>query len=493
MHNHTPERVKFLEEVGFKRVILARELSLEQIKAIRAQTNIELESFIHGALCVSYSGQCTLSYAIGGRSGNRGQCAQPCRNIYSLVDGNGKILENNRHLLSIHDLNLTGHLESLINAGVTSFKIEGRLKDKNYVMNVVGHYRKVLDGLQVKRSSSGLSYFDFEPDLEKTFNRGYCEYFIEGRKTKIGSPATPKMVGEALGKVKMVTPPSFSLDDDAQTSEIHNGDGLSFFSEKGQLSGTLVNRVEGRRIFPARLNGIRSGMKIYRNYDKAFMDRLKAGNTTRKIKVEMHLFGISNGCRLVIHDEDGNVASTDKIYDLQAAEKPEQARQTILKQLGKLGDTEFVCEQVNVETQPVPFLPASAWNELRREAVENLRKVHNDNRPRLMGGVAPNSFPHPAKELDFHGNVLNEKAAAFYRRHGVVKIEPAAESGLDMSGRQVMTTRYCLKYELDACPRHGGKRQLQEPLALVDEEGHTLRLAFDCAKCEMGVFYEGKT
>jgi collagenase-like PrtC family protease len=241
--------VLFLEKVGFQRVILARELSLQQIRAIRQQTSIELEAFIHGALCVSYSGQCNLSYAMGGRSGNRGQCAQPCRRAYSLVDGDNQALLQNRHLLSIRDLNLTEHLHELVEAGVTSFKIEGRLKDKNYVMNVVSHYRRALDGLGEPKSSSGQVKLDFEPNPDKTFNRGYCDYFISGRRAKIGTPDTPKMVGEAIGQVQAVTRTAFRLD---RPADLHNGDGLSFFTPEKELTGTLVNRVDGEWVIPGR-------------------------------------------------------------------------------------------------------------------------------------------------------------------------------------------------------------------------------------------------
>lgn len=493
MHNHSPERVRFLEQVGFKRVILARELSLEQINAIRAQTTLELETFIHGALCVSYSGQCNLSYAIGGRSGNRGQCAQPCRNLYSLVDGGGRALEKPRHWLSIRDLNLSSSLAELMAAGVTSFKIEGRLKDEAYVRNVVSHYRRELDRLQVQKSSSGTSEHDFEPDLEKTFNRGYCDFSLYGRKAKIGSPATPKMVGETIGKVQQVKQKAFNLESATDLLHLHNGDGLSFFNDKGELDGTLVNRVEGDWVFPARMEGIRPGLELHRNLDKAFHDRLHNSKTMRKIAVEMRLSTHPAGIRLEIKDEDGNVGSVEKACLSVPAEKPAQARELIEKQLGRLGESEFSLQQITFAVEPVPFLPVAVWNEMRRAGVNALRDVRGKNRPLLTGGVLVNDFPFPTQELEFHGNVLNEKAAAFYHRHGVTKIEPAAESGLDLRGRRVMTSKYCLKYEMDACPRFRGKVTVQEPLTLVDEEGRKLHLVFDCAKCEMGVYFEGKT
>jgi len=486
MHNHTPERVLFLEKAGFQRVILARELSLAQIRAIRQQTSIELEAFIHGALCVCYSGQCNLSFALGGRSGNRGQCAQPCRQAYSLVDGTNQVLVQNRHLLSIRDLNLTGHLRELVDAGVTSFKIEGRLKDKNYVMNTVSHYRRVLDGLGAVKSSSGKVKLDFEPDPDKTFNRGYCDYFIRGERAKIGTPDSPKMVGEAIGQVQAVRQGAFRLD---QPADLHNGDGLSFYTPKKGLTGTLVNRIDGEWISPAEMDGIRPGMAIQRNHDKAFMDRLGKSKPVRKIAVEMTLTGIPGGYRLEMRDEDGGTGFYEQNCTRQNAEKPELAKDTIEKQLAKLGETEFACANIRVLVQPVPFLPASGWNELRRGAVEALRAARAFKRPKASGGILPNAFPYPEKELSFLGNALNEKAVAFYLRHGVIKIEPAAESGLDMHGRKVMTTKYCLKYQLEACPRESISQPLQEPLTLVDEQGHKVRLKFDCGACVMEVIF----
>lgn len=486
MHNNTPGRVAFLEKVGFQRVILARELTLPQIRAIRQQTSIELEAFIHGALCVCYSGQCNLSYAIGGRSGNRGQCAQPCRQAYSLMDDTNQVLVQNRHLLSIRDLNQTEHLRELVEAGVTSFKIEGRLKDKAYVMNVVSHYRRALDRLGKPKSSSGQVKLDFEPNTKKTFNRGYSDYFITGRIAKIGTLDTPKMVGELIGQVQAVTRTAFRLD---QAADLHNGDGMSFFGPNQELTGTLINRITGEWVTPAEMDGIRPGLALYRNHDKAFMDRLDKSKTARKIGVEMTISGTSTGYRLEIRDEDGVKGFCEQDCIPQPAEKPEMALETIKKQLGKLGETEFACTKIRVMLQPIPFLPASGWNDLRRGAVENLRAARVLQRPKTEGGILPNATLYPETELSYLGNALNEKAVAFYRRHGVKKIEPAAESGLDMHGRKVMTTKYCIKYQLDACPREGKKVPLQEPLTLVDEDGHRLRLKFDCKECAMEVIF----
>ncbi len=491
MHNHTPERVAFLEKAGFQRVILARELSLEQIREIRASTSIELETFIHGALCVSYSGQCYLSYAIGGRSGNRGQCAQPCRNLYSLTDDNGNILTNQRHLLSIRDLNQTKHLHSLIDAGVTSFKIEGRLKDKTYVMNVVGHYRKLLDQLGTSKTSSGEINLGFEPDPQKTFNRGYCDYFIMGRQSKIGSPDTPKMVGEKIGKVKAIQQNSFCLEEDLLTDPLHNGDGICFFAQSGDLTGTLVNQVNGNWITPAKMQGVQPGLPLYRNHDKTFIDALLKSNPNRKIRLEMNLSQTPTGCRLDLCDENDVEGSAELEFSLIPAEKSEQALEMIKKQLLKLGETDFVCQKIDIALHPVPFLPTSLWNELRRKAVENLANNRIQQRPENEGTLSQNHDPFPQTDLDYSGNVLNEKAADFYRHHGVQTIQSAAEGGLPMRGRKVMTTKYCLRYEMDACLREKNAQQLPDPLYLIDADGHRLKLKFDCKACQMEVFFAG--
>jgi 23S rRNA 5-hydroxycytidine C2501 synthase len=490
MHNNTAEKVAFLEKVGFKRAILARELSLEQIGAIRAKTSIELETFIHGALCVSYSGQCYLSYANGGRSGNRGQCAQPCRLKYSLVDDSGKMLVKDSHLLSIKDLNQTDHLAELLDAGVSSFKIEGRLKDKTYVMNVVGHYRQALDILLTRRnghkSSSGKSILDFEPDPAKTFNRGYTSYFIDGRGDPIESNDTPKMVGEPIGRVISTGRNSFMLSGDV---ELHNGDGICFFNHYDKLMGTVINRVDRNIIFPAKMDGIEIDLRVYRNHDHAFISQLEKSKSVRKIDVSLDLSETPNGFKLVIKDEDGVSATNELVCDKIAAEKAEQARANVDKQLLKLGETEFTCTNLSVNLKQMFFIPVSGLNELRRGAVEKLREQRILRRPVESGGVLPNAVPYPEKELTYLGNVLNQKAADFYQRHGVTKIELAAENGLDMHGRKVMTTKYCLKYELGHCPREGKPALENEPLFLVDEDGRRLKLKFDCKECVMEIIY----
>lgn len=484
MHNSTPERVTFLEEVGFSRAILARELEIGQIRTIREQTDIELECFIHGSLCVCYSGQCYLSYGLGGRSGNRGQCAQPCRKPYWLVDPTGRALVNNSHLLSLKDLNLSDHLLELIQAGVCSFKIEGRLKDQAYVSNIVAFYRARLDEAireaGLIKSSSGTSDPGFVPDPNKTFNRGFTTHFLHGPGEQVGRPETPKMVGEEIGRVLSAGERFAKIDSDV---ELHPGDGICFFDRKGELRGTVVNEARGAVFAPDKPKGMEPGTVIYRNHDHEFLSRLKKANPQRLMDVRLTLRATVDGLSLSAIDEDGNAAELAVQCENVAAEKPEQALENTRKQLSKTGGTQFSCSEVIIDLPRPLFIPISTLNSLRRGVLEELLRVRASNRPTRTGGAVTNDFPYPVQKLSFEGNVLNKLATAFYRRHGVAHIEPAAESvtGLNLRGRKVMTTKFCVKRQLSMCGR-------KEPFVLIDGEGHRLDLRFDCERCVMEVW-----
>lgn len=486
MHNATVEKVQFLEQVGFSRAILARELTLDQIREIRSQTQVELECFIHGALCVGASGQCYLSYALGGRSGNRGQCAQPCRRLYSLTDQAGEEIVKDRHLLSLKDLCLADHLEELIDAGVTSFKIEGRLKDLPYVANTVGFYRRRLDAILaargLRRSSSGTVRLAFEPNLERTFNRGFTDYGFTGRNGPMASMDTPKSIGEFIGTVVRIEKSCFVLDGNR---ELHNADGLCFFDSQKNLDGTVVNRVEGRRVYPQKMQGIRTGLEIYRNFDYAFSRTLAGRAAERKIGLTISLREAPDGLTLSATDEDGNQAEVT-IGEKQPAEKKEAAEQTIRTQLTKLGNTIFECTDLKLQTQDMYFLPVSRLNAAKRELVERLLQARETNRPRPTGGVQRNDVRYPQGHLTYLGNALNARARAFYRRHRVETIEPAAESGIDLSGKVVMTTKYCLRRELGLCTGRNGKAPA-EPLILEDEDGRRYSVRFRCGDCGMDI------
>ena len=485
MDNSSVERIKFLEEVGFSRAILARELNLEQIKQIHSQTNIALECFIHGSICVGASGRCLMSYAAGGRSGNRGQCAQPCRKLYTLKDSDGKKIVENRYLLSLKDMNRSEYLEQLIDAGVSSFKIEGRLKDVDYVVNTVGYYRKKLDGILAKKdlqkSSSGIVKLNFEPNLTKTFNRGFTDYGISGKFSNLGSIDTPKSVGEFIGIVKIADRKTFMLDG---KKVLNNGDGICFFDRDGNLTGTTVNGMEGRKVWPQKTDEIFVGQEIYRNYDKLFCDKLNANAAERKIAIKITIDGLTVNAV----DEDGNSASVKIDAEPVVAEKKPEAKQAFFTQLTRLGNTIFQCGDFKFEPGGVGvyFVPVSKLNEARRQLVEQLTKVRAENRPVCTAKILKNNFPYPQKHLSYSDNVLNKKAQDFYRRHGVETIEPAAESGLDLTGRIVMTTKYCLRKELGLC-RGKIAGDAAEPMALTDEDGREYEISFLCGQCGMEI------
>ena len=486
MDNSTLEKVKFRQDVGFSRAILARELTLDQIRQIRSGTSLELECFIHGALCVGASGQCYMSCALGNRSGNRGQCAQPCRRLYNLKDKSGKTIVNDRHLLSLKDLNLSEHLEQLIDAGVSAFKIEGRLKDIPYVVNTTAFYRKQLDKILAKKklqkSSSGSVVLDFEPNLEKTFNRGFTDYGITGQASKYGSIDTPKSIGEFIGVVKRTDRTFFILDG---KQDLHNGDGICFFDRLQNLSGSTVSLVEGQKIYPNKINEIYAGQKIYRNYDHLFADKLLSIPAERKISLSMTIQETQNALVISGTDEDGNNARVE-IKDKKPALKKDTAKETFHNQLTRLGNTLFECSELKIETQEMYFVPASQLNDARRQLVEQLLQVRQANRLRQTAIIQKNNIAYPQKNLTFTGNVLNKKAEDFYRRHGVETIEKAAEAGKDLTGQVVMRTKHCLRRELDICQRSDGKT-IAEPLILQDEDGREYEVRFLCGQCGMEI------
>ncbi|HCY36376.1 MAG: collagenase-like protease [Candidatus Margulisiibacteriota bacterium] len=489
-NNVTIEKIQFLEKVGFSRVILARELSLDQIKEIRAHTTIKLESFVHGALCVSYSGQCYLSCAIGGRSGNRGQCAQPCRKMYSLIDATGKELAAKKHLLSLKDYNASDYLEELLAAGITSFKIEGRLKDVGYTKNIVRYYREKIDGFldnkHYKKASSGTSQANFVPAPSKTFNRGYTDYFLKGRTTAIHSPDTPKSIGEYIGKVCDLRRNSIIIDSD---KKLHNGDGICFFDDNGQLGGTLITRVEDPQVMPQSMSDIKIGTAIYRNADIEFENILKSAKIERKINVSFTLKEKDTQLQLSVIDEDGTEAAYAIEMPVSVAQNPQVIQQKIKEQLQKLGDTIFRATEIDLGIDPRTFIPISAINEMRRQVISQLILARETAYPVITEQRKPNNVPYPEKSLDYRGNVFNESANTFYIRHGVEQIDPAAETGIPMAGKRVMTTKLCLKYQLGLCSKQGNKVNYEEPLFLVDEMKKKYQLHFNCERCEMELYF----
>ena len=485
-HNSTLEKVKFLEKTGFSRVILARELSLDEIRKIADNTDVEIETFIHGALCVSYSGQCYMSYAIGGRSANRGECAQPCRKKYSLVDSDGVVVATDKHLLCLRDLNFSSDIKDLIDAGVSSFKIEGRLKDEDYIKNVVSFYRKKIDdaieNTEYERSSSGYSVLGFEADVNKTFNRGYCEYFLHGRNKNIIFFDSPKSRGEYTGRVKEVFEKYFLFDG----SELNNADGICFFDERGELVGTSVNKAEGNKIFPQSMNGIRKGVEVFRNYNHKFSKMLESAKVERKIEASVCFVEKEQCYELSAVDEDGVrvVVEAGKNYD--KAKNQELARNNIIKCLKKAGDSCFDIKEARVEVDVYPFIPLSELNELRRRLLAKLEEeriaVYEVEK---SGGIFIS--PYFERELFYDVNIMNEKAKEFYEKRGGICREYAIEKTGNVSGKILMTTKHCLKFSLGLCSKEGKKHRYREPFFLVDSHGKKYKLLFECKSCCMKI------
>lgn len=487
-HNSSVEKVKFLQEVGFERVILARELSLNEIKEIKDQTNIDLEFFVHGALCVCYSGQCFFSEAITGRSANRGACAQPCRSSYDLIDSSGKAIVRNKHLLSLKDLNLSNYLSELIEVGITSFKIEGRLKDINYVKNITSHYNIILNQIikcnpDYKRASSGFSEIPFTPDPERSFNRGFTTHFIEGRQKEQSSMDTQKSVGKRLGVVSGFGSNWFTI---KEKTALSNGDGLCFINSKGVLTGIRVNRVDTGKIYPfGEMKDIKVGVEVYRNLDQDFNNALKSSNHNRWIIANIIVEQKGDVITFLATDEDGYTSTIHETNDFDIAMNSSKALENMRSQLSKSGDTIFKIEKVDINLKEQVFIPTSRINQIRRDLLQHLHtnrlKGFNDYSKKFRN----NKYPFSESNLSYKGNVSNHLSEEFYKKHGVEEIEEAFEIRKDPEGLDLMVTRYCVKYELGICPTKQNGKQLGE--LYLRDNNNLYPLKFDCKNCVMVV------
>ena len=487
--NRTPEKVRFLQAAGFTQVVLARELSLNEIRRIAEATTVPLEVFVHGALCVSYSGQCYLSAALSGRSANRGECAQYCRLPYTMVDATGAEIVTHKHLLSLKDMNRSDQLEALLDAGVSSLKIEGRLKDVDYVKNITAYYRKKLDALlsrrpEYRRASAGRSTYTFEPVAEKSFNRGFTPFLLEGRTADITAFNTPKSLGEPVGTVKEIKGNSFTV---AGLKQLSNGDGLVFFNRKGELEGFRVNRVEANRVFPLDMPQLTPKTPLYRNFDQAFDKLLAKPSAERKLSVEIEFLDNPFGFTLCMEDETGARIMLTEPFAKELARRERQ--DNIRTQLSKLGNTPFEASKVVVGLSENWFVPSSLLADMRRRGVEKLLEARRARYPReTVKRVQPSvSIPFPERQLTYLGNVANGKARSFYQDHGVEQIDPAFE----LSPRKdvpLMFTKHCLRYSMGWCPTYQkDKSPYKEPYYLLYKDTR-LRLQFDCKHCQMLVF-----
>lgn len=511
--NRTAEKVAWLHGLGFERVVLARELSLTEIKTIHQTVpDVQLEGFVHGALCVSYSGVCYASQYCFQRSANRGACAQFCRMKFDLIDAQGREIEHQRHLLSLKDLCQIDHLEEMADAGICSFKIEGRLKDVEYVKNVVSAYSKRLNriiekrGDDYRRASLGRVTYYFEPDLKKTFNRGYTDYFLHHRQPYIYSPDTPKALGEYVGKVKEIRRGSFNV---AGTASFANGDGLCFINDEHELEGFRINRAEGNRLFPLCMpDNLRPGAALYRNRDEAFSKLLKGKTAERKIPITLTLSVTEKGFALSATGQGIKPTCQVLEMDKQKAMKPQ--RDNILRQLGKLGDTPYLADVIELEGQAdAYFIPSSTLAMLRREVVQAIELEHSNEveTPSAHASVSPTA--PPARKLSgtlawqpeyrkftYLYNIANTLSKSFYQREGLSNAADAYEvsQGADEGAERqnsvlVMQCRHCLRYSLGHCVRRGGKQPTwKEPLYLRLGDGRRFRLEFKCDECQMNIY-----
>ena len=493
--NRTPEKVQFLYENGFSQVVLARELSLDEIAAIHRACPVPLEAFVHGALCVSYSGQCYASQACFGRSANRGECAQFCRLPFDLVDADGRVIERGRHLLSLKDMNRSAHLEAMMDAGVRSFKIEGRLKDVSYVKNVTAYYRGAIDAILARRpeygrASQGVSTYTFTPQLDKSFNRGFTDYFITGERSEVYSFATPKAMGEPVGHVKEVGRGYIAV---SSVQTFHNGDGLCFVDDQGQLQGFRVNRVEGNRLFPKDMpRALRVRTPLFRNYDQEFERLLARPSAERRIPIDISMHDTPQGFSLTMTDGQGCSATVDFARDKEVARTEQRAG--IVAQLSKLGGTIFVAGKVEVDFADNWFIPSSVVADMRRAVVEELGKLKASPPalPRREGACRHHGAEFPSLGgvrggLTYLSNVANHRAEEFYRARGAEEVAPAYELSAPRRAT-LMFCRHCLRYAMGWCPHRGGKPSpYREPYTLVSADGKRFTLSFDCKACVMQV------
>ena len=486
--NRTADKVEWLRGLGFKRVVLARELSVDEIAEIHAKhPDVELEVFVHGALCVSYSGQCYASQYCFQRSANRGECAQFCRLKFDLVDAEGKVIEHDRHLLSLKDMCQIDNLERLAEAGAVSFKIEGRLKDVAYVKNVTAAYSRRLDEIvaahpdKYRRASFGRVDYGFDPDLRKTFNRGYTTYFADGRQPDIFSPDTPKALGEYVGKVKEVKRQCLTV---SGVASFANGDGLCFINADRQLEGFRVNRAEGNRLYPSSMpRNLRQGVALYRNNDQQFERLLSRPSAVRRLSLTMSLSATESGFALDVATEDGRKARVEAKAEHTVAQKPQH--ENIVRQLSKLGTTIYDCTNITIPDDFPWFVPSSLLAQMRRDACTRVRDCSKTVHPSPQTvHPSPLTYKNPSRP-PYLLNASNTLAVEFYRQLGVEAsaFETQKKHG---EGEKLMQCRFCLRHALGYCVNKGGRKpQWKEPLFLRLPDGRKFQLQFNCKRCEM--------
>ncbi|MGY0162313.1 peptidase U32 family protein [Edwardsiella tarda] len=495
------EKARFLSQVGFSQIVLARELSLTQIADIRDNIDANIEFFIHGALCVAYSGQCYISHAQTGRSANRGDCSQACRLPYTLKDEQGRVVAYEKHLLSLKDNDQSHNLAALIEAGVRSFKIEGRYKDMSYVKNITAYYRQQLDALleqrpELSRASLGRTHHFFTPSPDKTFHRGNTDYFVRERQIDIGAFDSPKFIGVPIGELTAVTATHLDV---AVNVELHNGDGLNVLVKR-EIVGLRANTVEARgagryRVWPnempAELAKLRLPHPLNRNLDHDWQQALLKTSSERRLALDLHLSGTAQQLQLTVTSEDGVSAMQSLAGPFEPARQAERAEQGLRDGLSKLGQTLYQARTVTIDLAQPYFVPNSQLNQLRREAIERLDalRAEQDNRPRRKPALTPPVL-YPQTHLTYLDNVYNHLAREFYQQHGVTLIEAAYEAHAEKGEVPVMITKHCLRFAFNLCPKQArgiqGVKGRASPMQLVHQD-EVLTLKFDCKQCEMQV------
>lgn len=486
MHNYNIDYIKFLENIGISRAILAREMSLEQIKNVSQSTKLELEAFVFGALCVSFSGRCNFSQVYKGRSGNRGECAQLCRMKYNLMDDKGLYIDKDKYILSLKDMDNSDYIPQLIQSGICSFKIEGRLKDSVYIKNICSYIRKKIDmylnnNHDYIKSSNGDTEIAFVPDPYKSFNRGLSNYFLLGRNEGLRNELTPKSLGKRLGKISSIEKDRIIID---TNEKIVNGDGLCLFVD-GELIGFYVNNVVDNKVKIAEGINFRKGQIIYRNNDLEFEKLLSNDKSIRKIAVDIRIEFIAEGIKIYINDNYNHQYLKSVILEFEKAQNQESAKSNIIKQFNKTGDSIFRINQIIIDNNvELPHIPISELNKIRRELFEDFSDYILSEYKRENGREIK-SDTYPEKKLDYSYNVINRYAEQFLKRCNVEQIEYGIEVNTLKKDIKLMTTKMCLKYEYGLCPKYSGKSLNSSEKLYLEDKMNRYSLEFDCKNCEM--------
>jgi len=487
-HNYDMDRILFMDQLGFKRIVLARESSLEHIRKVRESIKAEIECFVHGALCVSFSGQCYMSAQLGGRSANRGECAQACRMKYSLLNADKKVLVDDSYLLSLRDFGAFNKIGQMMDAGVDSLKIEGRLKDQSYVANVTAYYRRIIDNIanEKAKNSSGICQYDYEPNISKVFNRGFTEYFLNPNPGKMANLASPKSMGEQIGKLSSKKGNTITID----TKEtINNGDGLCYL-HNGSLFGFRIEKTNGNNSYTAITEpNLKAGTVIFRNLDTAFQKKIEHTKTTRKIRIAVVLTMSKNKTEIKITDEDG-ICTSASMPTTEMAQNAEKALANLKAAIMKCGD-KYLIDSIEAIGDEIPFVPNSVANEWRRKALEAHERARiESNRPK--GHPTPsNAVAYPQSEGGYRLNVSNHLARQFYAEHGCNVLEPAFELQDKNKGKEVMTTKYCIRREMGYCPKNGNKKTPEEWMSkkfILHGAYQDFDLVFNCKDCMMQIY-----